>query len=75
MIPALDPDLESDFQLFGDSVSGLKSSKKWNRTAYRGVLILALYPDAELDFALFGDSGCGFESSKKWNRSTSNFNR
>ena len=31
MIPALDPDLESDFQPFGDSRSGFGSRNKWNR--------------------------------------------
>ena len=41
MIPAMDPDLESDFQLFGDSGSGLVSSKKWNCNSGRGVMIPA----------------------------------
>ena len=31
MIPALDPDPESDFQPFGNSKSRFGSSKKWNR--------------------------------------------
>ena len=31
MIPSLDPDLESDFQPFGDSRSGFGSRNKWNR--------------------------------------------
>ena len=30
MIKALDPNLESDFQPFGDSGSGFRSNKKWN---------------------------------------------
>ena len=35
VIPALDPDPESDFQLFVYSVSRFKSSKKWNHDTYR----------------------------------------
>ena len=34
MIMALDPDPESDFQLFGVSRSGFGSSKKQNRNIY-----------------------------------------
>ena len=30
MIPALDPDPESDFQFFGDFGSGFRSNTKWN---------------------------------------------
>ena len=60
MIPALDPDMESDFQLFGDSGSGFRSSKKRNRNTYKGVMILAHDPDPESDFHPFGDSGSIF---------------
>ena len=34
MIPPLDPDPELDFQPFGDSGSGFRSSKMVNRTTY-----------------------------------------
>ena len=42
IIPALDLDPESDFQLFEDSGTGFRSSKNWNR-----VMILALDPEPE----------------------------
>ena len=32
MIPALEPDPEEDFQLFGDFRTGFGSSKKWSRS-------------------------------------------
>ena len=38
MIPALDPDPKSDFQIFGDS--GSESSKKQNHNTSTGVMIL-----------------------------------
>ena len=60
MNSALDPDPESDFQIFGDSVSGLGSSKKRNCNTYSGVMIPARDPDSELDFQPFGDSRSGF---------------
>ena len=50
MTSALDPDLESGFQLFGGIGSGFRYSKKRNRNTYRGVMILALEPDPESDF-------------------------
>ena len=34
MIPSLDPDPKSDFQLFGDSGSAFRSSKKWTHYSY-----------------------------------------
>ena len=37
MIPVLDPDPESDFQLFGDSGYRFGSSEKRNLNTYRGV--------------------------------------
>ena len=43
MILALDPDLESGFQVFGHCRSGIVSNKKWNcNTLYRGVMNTAL---------------------------------
>ena len=36
----MNPDPESDFQLFGDSRSGFRSSKKWNHNNYGAVMIL-----------------------------------
>ena len=47
MIPALDPDPGSDFQIFGNSGSGFGPSKKQNRNTYKGFLILALDADSE----------------------------
>ena len=47
MIPALDPDGELDFQIFGTSVSRFGSSKRQNPNRFRGVMILVLNPDQE----------------------------
>ena len=55
IIPALDLDPESDFQLFEDSGTGFRSSKNWNR-----VMILALDPEPEKDFHIFGEYGARF---------------
>ena len=41
-IPAMDPDPELDFLLFGDSGSGFRFSKKQNCITYRSVTIPAL---------------------------------
>lgn len=56
MIPALDPDPELDFQLYGDSRSGFGSSKKWNCKSCRGVLTPAQDPDPRCDFQPIGKS-------------------
>ena len=42
IILALDPDPESDCQVFADSGTGFRSSKKRNRNTYGSVMILAL---------------------------------
>ena len=63
MIPALDPDLESEVHLFGNS-DLLKSDN------FRGVMILD--PDPESDFQPLRDSGSGFRSRKKLNRNMIN---
>ena len=48
MIPALQPDTESDFQAGGESDTDF--SNKWNRNACRDAMILALYLGSESDF-------------------------
>ena len=48
MSPALDPDLESDFQDFGNSVSGSRSSIMCSR----GYMILAMDPNRSQIFNL-----------------------
>ena len=63
MIPALDLNPESDFQLFGDS--GFGSNKKRNHKAYRGVIIPAMDSVPKLDFRFFDYSGTRFRSSKQ----------
>ena len=50
MIQSLDPDLELDFQFFGDSGSGFGYSTMRNCNTYRGVMILALDPVLEKYF-------------------------
>ena len=65
MILPLDPDPESDFQLFGDSGSGFASSKKQHSNTYRGIMNSAMDPDLKLDFQPFDNYGSGFGSSKK----------
>ena len=47
MIPALDPDPESDFLLFGESRSGFRSSKKQNHKTSVGVMIPPMDPDSD----------------------------
>ena len=69
MIPALDPEPELDFQLFGDSGSRFRSSKQQNCNTYRDVRIRGLEPES--DFQPFGDSETGIGSSKKWYSNTS----
>ena len=64
MIPALDPDPESDFQHLCNSGSGFGSIKKWNRNTYRCVIIPGLKPDTESDVQLFGNSESGLGSSR-----------
>ena len=54
MIPASNPDSESDFQIFYDSGSGFGSSKNQNCNTYRGVMVPAMDPESE--FQNFGDS-------------------
>ena len=71
IIPTLDPDPESDFQLFGDSLSGFGCNKKQNRDTYRGVMILGLDSDPESDCQPFGNCVSGFGSIKKQDRNTS----
>ena len=67
MVPPLNPDPESDFQLFGDSRSGFGPRKKWNCNTYWGGMILALDPY----FQPFNHSAFRFGSSEKWNRKRS----
>ena len=57
MILSLDPDLESNFQLFGGSGSGLGSSKGRNHNIYSGIMIPALdpEPDRVFSFLLISD--------------------
>ena len=62
MITSLDPDPESDFQLYGDSRFGSNVKRNYNTDI--GVIILAQDPDPESDFQPFGDSGSGSGSSK-----------
>ena len=71
MIPALDPDPESEFQLFGNSNSGFESNRNCHYYTYTGIMLLALDPDQESDFQPFGYSLPRFRSSKKRNRNTS----
>ena len=49
MIPALDPDPESDFQLCGESRFGFGSSKKRNHKAcqYRSIQSFFIFPGFE----------------------------
>ena len=62
MIQCLDPDLELDFQFFGDSGSGFGYSTMRNCNTYRGVMTLALDPDPESEYLTFSDSGSRFRS-------------
>ena len=75
MILALDPDSESDLQLFGDSGTRFRSDKNQNCSAYTSDVIPVLDPDPESDFQPHGgDSRYGFRSSTKWNHNTSSGN-
>ena len=65
MTTDLEPDPESDFQLFGDSRYGLRSNKNWNCNNYRAVMILALDPDPKSHCQPFADSQSGFGNRKK----------
>ena len=67
MIPALDPDPESDFQLVGDPYPDLNPVKS------RIVIPSEAFGFWSLnqEFSLFGNFGSGFGSSKKWNCNTS----
>ena len=67
MIPALDPDQESDFQLFGDSGSRFGSCKNRNHNRCRVFMLPALDQDPDSDSQSNGDS----ESIKKWNHISS----
>ena len=73
MIPALDPDLESDLQLFGDSRSGFGSNKNLHHNT--SLEVLGLDVDPVSDLQSFGNSESGFRYSKKWNRNTSSSNQ
>ena len=56
MIPALDPDPESDFQLCGESRFGFGSSKKRNHKAclYRSIQSFLLRSKTRSQWVMFG---------------------
>ena len=71
MIPALDPDPESEFQLFGNSNYGFESNRNGHHNTYTGIMLGIIRSDQESDFQPFGYSLSRFRSSKKRNRNTS----
>ena len=74
MSPALYPDLESDFQDFGNSVSGSRSSIMCNHNTRRGYRILAMDPNRSQIFNLLIIPDPASNPSRKKNHDISSLN-